>query len=1289
MAAIDQRRRGGVTGFVFAVACLLATFTSLSSAQVGGVTPEPVVTKALYVSVSPPVRHLGAVARPESGKTAGARRAIRANPTLPRALDRTAVPAFGVTDLVQTRPPAAPGLPVPRLVFDGLSVASQGLGVYPPDTVGDVGPGHYVQMVNVRWQVFDKATGAPLTPVLSLSALWAAAGRDDACARSDDGDPIVVYDSFADRWILSQFAFASLGTPPYYECLAVSTTPDPTGSYYLYSFVVPEESPGVAQFPDYPKLGVWPDAYYMTVNQFRNGGPFDGSGVYALERAAMLRGDAAARLVYFNLNLRVAPEQIGGLLPADADGLRPPVAGTPHVLAYFTATEFFDPEDGLRLFDVHVDWNDPAASRVTPRPEATLAAPLPVAPFDPRAPWTRSDIEQPGTDIGLDSISDRLMHRLQYRNHGTHESLVVNHTVNVGSCGSAVDAACHRAGVRWYELQRSGGPYHVAQQGTFAPATRPDGGGDPQINRWMGSAATDGSGNLVIGYSAASSTTFPSVWYAGRRAGDPDDQLTLGEGELVAGSGSQTGPAYRWGDYSALTVDPVSDCEFWYTQEYYAATALVNWRTIIGAFGLGPGRCTPPESGRARVSVTACDSGAPLPGAGIRFDDVAHGVTAADGAFGARLPPGLVSVTAERPGYDTAVGAVAIAPRETTGLALCLRPVPLITDIDARLVVDGCAPPDGQVEPGERVTFDVTVRNIGAGATTDLVAAVLPGPHVLAPGAPRRFGIVPPGGQATQAFSWTAAGSCNERWSARLALADAGTALGEVSLSGSFGVTRTTTAAVESFDGVAAPSLPAGWSVLDELPTFTTWGTATSAADTAPNAVAVDDPPVVTLRALVSPPFAVPAGGASVLEFRNAFATEAGFDGGVLEISVAGDDFRDIIEAGGVFLEGGYNAVLSAFYGNPLPRRPAWSGRSDGFTTTRVMLPALSAGRDVVLRFRLGTDDSVGAAGWWIDGVRLLREQRWCAPCAAVTPVLAPLTAPLVVGGGNTIGGTGFTPGSVLRLFVSTASGALALGPLTPVGVTPTTLSVLVPASVPLANGFASLQVINTDHGYTESNVIGTLLDGDAAANLPTITAIDGGTRRPADLSVGLALVERVVSPGGIVEIAGTGFGAPRVNIYTLRGNLGPLTPLPGATPTSLQVVVPASAPTGPGVFEVVNAPYGAQTRSNAVAATVGARPSITSVTTSGTTIVVTGRGFSSGAVVNLFVRNGDAVVNLGGLTAAGEGRIPIATLGATRLEFARPGAAPAGPAYIEVLNPPFVPFASSAGDPDGAIVLP
>jgi hypothetical protein len=412
---------------------------------------------------------------------------------------------------------AAPFTPVVGTSFEGLGAGQYGFSVTgaPPDTNGTVGATQYVQWVNTSFAIFNKTTGALIAGPTAGNALWAGFGG--GCQTNNDGDPVVVYDKLAQRWVFSQF---SVTTTPYLQCVAVSTTSDATGTYNRYSFQY-------NNFDDYPKMGVWPDGYYETFNMF-NGNTFVGADACAYNRTAMLNGQSATQICFQQ------GSSVGGLLPSDLDGTTAPPAGSPNYMLYFGT-------NNLNLYKFHVDFATPSNSTFTGPTVINVAAFTPLCSGG-------TCVVQPGTTQRLDSLADRLMYRLAYRNFGTHESLVTNHSVAVTGGG----------GVRWYEIQNPSGTPSLAQQGTFAPDSS---------YRWMGSIATDQAGDMAVGYSVSSSSINPSIRYTGRVPTDPAGTMEA-EVNIVSGTGAQTATLSRWGDYSAMQVDPVDDCTFWYTQEY-------------------------------------------------------------------------------------------------------------------------------------------------------------------------------------------------------------------------------------------------------------------------------------------------------------------------------------------------------------------------------------------------------------------------------------------------------------------------------------------------------------------------------------------------------------------------------------------------------------------------------------------------------------------------------------------------------------------------------------------------
>jgi hypothetical protein len=482
----------------------------------------------------------------------------------------------------------------PLANFEGISNQDNfdifGGRVNPPDPVGDVGPNHYVEMVNLAYAVYDKQ-GNQLVAPTDTGTLWAGFAIDDCTDPS--GDPVVLYDQLVDRWILTQFTTRAFDDPslPFYNCVAISQTGDPTGAYYRYAFITqPDTVAGGYFFPDYPKYGVWTDSYIMTTRDFGTVSEY-GISVYALEKNKMIAGNPNARAVQFFLDSNVVPLSLigDGLLPADIDGQRRPQDGiaAPIVGTMDNGRGYGAAVDAINIFGLKVLWNS--------KPAASLTGPvqLSVAGFDSVFPCGvvrstthkvpadgRDCLPQPGITDGsryLDILSyrQRPTHRLAYRNFGTYEAMVTN---------QSVEAAPGVAGVRWYEIRRTNGVYSVYQQGTFAPS---DG-----VHRWMGSAAMDRKGNIALGYNVVNGVdVYPGIRYTGRLSSDPLGTMNLGEGTIINGSGVQMTINSRWGDYSSLNVDPVDDCTFWYVNEYYEINGVIGvntvpWQTRIASFKL-------------------------------------------------------------------------------------------------------------------------------------------------------------------------------------------------------------------------------------------------------------------------------------------------------------------------------------------------------------------------------------------------------------------------------------------------------------------------------------------------------------------------------------------------------------------------------------------------------------------------------------------------------------------------------------------------------------------------------
>jgi hypothetical protein len=562
-----------VLGVLLAAAICASSAGSGAAAAAPGAQPAPspipTFTWDVAHDVSPPLRDLAASRIPPTDVD---------NPADEIERGPIATGEGNSSDgALQSTLPAAT-IPSTQQNFEGLSNQDNfnifGFRVNPPDNDGEVGPNNYVELINLVLGVYNKAGSLLLGPV-DIGALWQGFSVPDCTDPS--GDPVVLYDQFMDRWILSQFTTSGLDDPtkPFWNCVAVSTTGDPTGSYYRYAF----QTAHFQFFPDYPKYGNWTDSYVLTTREF---GPTIeyGIGVYALEKNKMVNGQPARAVSFFldGNDPNVLPLVGDGLLPADVDGKQKPKTGSaiPIVGTQDDNASYGATFDALNIFDLDVKW------RSTPTASLKLNTQLPVASFDsifPCAPTSRDCLPQPGIVdpaqyLDILSYRQRPTFRLAYRNLKDYESLVTN---------QSVEATPGVAGARWYEIRRVGSTYSLHQQGTFAPG---DG-----VHRWMSSAAQDKKGDIALGYSVVNGTNvFPGIRYTGRLAGDPLGQMTLGEGTVINGSGVQRTTNSRWGDYTDLTVDPVDDCTFWYVNEYYTLagqlSSTAGWQTRIASFKL-------------------------------------------------------------------------------------------------------------------------------------------------------------------------------------------------------------------------------------------------------------------------------------------------------------------------------------------------------------------------------------------------------------------------------------------------------------------------------------------------------------------------------------------------------------------------------------------------------------------------------------------------------------------------------------------------------------------------------
>jgi hypothetical protein len=474
--------------------------------------------------------------------------------------DPVARPVKKATDFLSSAP--APLAPSTGFNFAGVSTN----GLSPSDCNGSVGNNQYVETVNTRYQVWNLDRGtrvatSALGPI-NINTLWAGFGGP--CETQNSGDPIVVYDKVANRWLISQFTTTPVSST-YYQCVAISQTASATGSFFRYAFAVPN-----SLFGDYPHFGVWTDAYYMMAHAFVNtSGGFVAALFAAMDRTKMLAGNPTATWQV------IQDPNEGGHMPADLDGFAPPPPNVPGVFLSLNT-------DGMHVYRMKVDFANAANTT------RTLEAVVPIAPFS-AACNGGSCIPQPGTTVTVGSLADRLMFRAAYRNFVDHESIVVNHSVDPGVTGVV-------AGVRWYDFRLSGSPDATCptypclyQQGTIADVA----GGR---SRWMGSVAMDGAENMLVGYSTTGKTAGTenhSIRYTGRAKSDPPGTMTAPELTIATGTANNTNS--RWGDYTSMSADPLDDCTLWYVSQYYLAAGSWSTRVASAAFptGTGAGQCQP------------------------------------------------------------------------------------------------------------------------------------------------------------------------------------------------------------------------------------------------------------------------------------------------------------------------------------------------------------------------------------------------------------------------------------------------------------------------------------------------------------------------------------------------------------------------------------------------------------------------------------------------------------------------------------------------------------------------
>ncbi len=427
----------------------------------------------------------------------------------------------------------------PLVNVEGLNQNNSGAS--PPDETGAIGKDHYIQIVNASIiQIFNK-DGTREGGSMNLSTFWSQFGQ------SSGGDPIVFWDDFEDRWVMTEF-------PNFQNFLlvAVSDTDDPFGTWSAYEF-------GTPSFPDYPKYSVWEDCWVVTTNEGGN------IPVYCLDKSSMIQGLPNADIVRMTVPRIGAGPGFQVITPIHYNG-QSLGAQENAMIIRMVDDAWVGGEDRLEIWEIELDWNNPGAASIAMSDEI-IVSPFDSNPCATSAGGGFSCIPQPNPNLGLDGLPEVIMHQANYRNFGSHESIVLNYITDV--------SGNNHSGIRWVELRQNGGSdWSVYQEGTFAP---------DDDHRFMGSIAIDANGNIAIGYNISSSTRFPSIGIAGRRASDPLGEMTFDEYIVEEGvSNSQTD---RFGDYAHMTIDPVDGKTFWFTSQYMGNNS--RWRTKVVAFNLG------------------------------------------------------------------------------------------------------------------------------------------------------------------------------------------------------------------------------------------------------------------------------------------------------------------------------------------------------------------------------------------------------------------------------------------------------------------------------------------------------------------------------------------------------------------------------------------------------------------------------------------------------------------------------------------------------------------------------
>lgn len=545
---MKTRRSAALRAFILSLG-----ITLLSGLPLAAQDPAPSVHSAVAFDVSPPLRDL---ARLPARRSYGLYEAdeLVFMPLRPTAgLER---------DPVEQKTVSGPANYSLGLNLAGSSDAEDGtiLGdtLVPPDPNLSVGDTQVVQWINSIYAVYDKATGDLVAGPFAGNSLWAGFGGE--CETFNEGDIIAQWDKAAHRWLMAQNV---LYGGPYGACIAISTSPDATGTYYRFKF-------NMSGDPDYPKFGIWSNSYVQTNNDLS--GPYRANPcIY--NRAKLLAGDSSAEQVCFLLSTNDL-----SLLPADIDSpTLPPANQDVFLIGSLGAVD----SSHLSLYSIHVDWSNPQGATITGNNNSQLIA---IPTFTPACGgrYIGYCVPQPDGGEYLSALGDRLMYRFVYWEDRPVTSVKATPPRPLPSQHWLVSHAVTGSGgqntMRWYEFTA---PIRVVtvsglslfQSGTYAPDAN---------HRWMGSLARDKDGDILMGYSVSSSTTYPSIAVAGRVITDPLGTLEP-EVLVLSGTGSQVDSYGRWGDYTSMAIDPADDCTFWYTNQYYATTSSQNFLTQLAS----------------------------------------------------------------------------------------------------------------------------------------------------------------------------------------------------------------------------------------------------------------------------------------------------------------------------------------------------------------------------------------------------------------------------------------------------------------------------------------------------------------------------------------------------------------------------------------------------------------------------------------------------------------------------------------------------------------------------------